>query len=443
MSKRRRRLDRSTVFQTTIESLSHDGRGIAHVNGKTVFIFGALKGEEVSYTYTASHRRFDEAQAIEIQSASIHRVTPRCEYFGQCGGCALQHMSHEHQLSSKQVAVAQQLKQVADLEPDVWLPPLTDHIWGYRRKARLSARYVDKKQTMMLGFRERDGRFVLNMRDCQVLHPAIAKHIGALRDLLVGFDGRLDIPQIEVVVANVVAIIVRHLKPLSHDDLSKLSSFCATHAIHLYLQPGDFSTIHKHWPENSPFLMHYKLPSQQLALYFPPHGFIQVNDAINQKMINQLLNQLDLQGNERVLDLFCGIGNLSLPMARFAKSVVGVEGSELSVDQAMNNAKHNGLNNTEFFVGDLEKDQQSTSWFDRSYDVVVLDPPRSGALNIIGALSRWQPSLVAYVSCHPMSFARDAALVVKQGYHLKCMGIMDMFSHTQHVECMAFFERKG
>lgn len=443
MSRRRRRLDRHTEFQASIESLSHDGRGITHVDGKTVFVFGALADEAVTFTYTATHRRFNEAQAIRVESASMHRVTPKCEYFGRCGGCGLQHMSHEHQLTIKQAAVAEQLKQVADLEPDTWLPPLTDNIWGYRRKARLSARYVEKKQTMMLGFRERDGRFVLDMRDCQVLHPAVAQHIGALRDLLFQFDGRVDIPQIEVVVANVAAIIVRHLRPLSDKDLLKLTEFCAEREIHLYLQPGNASTIHKHWPKKSSFLMHYVLADQQLQLQFPPHGFIQVNDAINQKMINQLLEWLNLQAHERVLDLFCGIGNLSLPMARLSASVVGVEGSQLSVDQALLNAKHNDLFNTQFFVGDLEQEQQNAVWFNQSYDVVVLDPPRSGALTMVGSLSHWQPNRVVYISCHPMSLARDAALIVKQGYHLKCAGIMDMFSHTQHVECMALFERKG
>lgn len=443
MSRRRRpKVDRVTRVAAHIEALSHDGRGIARIDGKTTFVFGALPGEQVMMQYRSHHRQYDEADAVEITEASSQRVVPPCAVFGRCGACVMQHMSPEDQLSHKQAIFVEQLQQYAGAEPEQWLAPLAGPTQHYRRKARLSVREVKKKETVMLGFRERDGRYVTDMEACPILADGIGKHFAALRALLCTLPEKASIPQIEVFSTDQNAIIVRHLEPLSPATVDRLSQLCQTANWWLYLQPGNETTIHKVYPQDEAFLLSYRLPAYDLTLSYAPSGFIQVNDAINQAMIDQIIALLDLGGQETVLDLFCGVGNISLPIARSAARVVGVEAAESAVEQAKNNAIANGIDHAQFVVANLFDDCSAEGWAKEKYDALVLDPPRAGAKEILSLLPVLQPKKIVYVSCHPMTLARDAQLILSYGYHFAKAGVMDMFPHTNHVESIALFEKK-
>lgn len=437
--RKRERVDRDAKFTVTIESLSHDGRGIARVDGKTTFVFNALPGEEVVIQYRARHKQYDEAQACEILKASQDRVKPICDVFGICGGCSLQHLSPKMQIAYKQNVFAEQLQQYAAALPEKWLEPITADTEFYRRKARLSVREVLKKETVMLGFRERDGRFVVDMNSCPLLVRKVGDHFAALRELLLLLPEKAHIPQIEVSVGDDAAIIIRHLQPLSDETINKLTDFCKDRCLWLYLQPGNESTIHKVYPQDNKFLLSYVLPEYNIKFNFSPSGFIQVNEKINEKMIARVIELLHLTGKENILDLFCGIGNISLPLAKFANKVVGVEASEVAVKEAINNAVVNNISNAEFYTANLFADCANDSWAQQQYDVLILDPPRAGAKEILELLPKFAAQKIVYVSCHPMTLARDAAIILEHGYKFYAAGVMDMFPHTQHVESIAFF----
>lgn len=429
------------TFDVDIDDLSHDGRGVAHVEGKTVFVADALPGERVHAQLLRRHRNFDEARATEILSASSERVVPRCPHFGVCGGCVLQHLAPGAQIAAKQNVLAQNFQRIGHVEPARWLPPLTAGVWGYRRRARLSVKHVAKKGRTLVGFRERDARYVADIRHCDVLDPWLGERMDALGELLNQLDGGGSIPQIEFSAGDSARVLVfRHLQPLSEADLGKLAAFGREHAFAIMLQPGGTDSVRPLWPAS--VALDYALPAYGLKLAFEPLDFVQVNARINEKMIAHALALLGPGPDDRVLDLFCGLGNFSLPIARSAARVCGVEGDAGLVARARANAQANGIDNAEFFPGDLAGEVRGSTWARADWDMLVLDPPRSGADELLKQLPGKSVRRIVYVSCHPASLARDAGTLVRtHGFKMQAAGVMDMFPHTAHVESIALFER--
>ena len=443
MSRRRKRKKQlpEAPERAHIESLSHEGRGVARLEGKTVFIEGALPGEEVMFKYVAQQKRYDEGVAIEVLEASPDRVEPRCPHFGVCGGCSLQHMHPAKQILAKQQIMLDHFKHIGGgIVPKEIVEPLTGDLWGYRRKARMGAKFVAKKESVLVGFREKRSGFLADLNQCDVLHPVVGQKITALRELIAGLSIYSRLPQIEVAMGDdVVALVFRHLEPLSGADLGQLADFGKANGIHIYLQPKGPDSIHLLWPEES--TLSYRLPEYDLEMLFKPSDFTQVNSSINQKMISRAIEWLDPQPQERVLDLFCGLGNFTLPLARKSEHVVGVEGEDQLVERGRENANHNGLANVEFYGADLSKEPHEQPWFGSGFDKILLDPPRSGAFDIVKYLPKFGASKIVYVSCNPATLARDAEVLVNEGYKLKKAGVMDMFPHTTHVESIALFEK--
>jgi 23S rRNA (uracil1939-C5)-methyltransferase len=440
MSRRSRKPLPIEPVRANIDSLSHDGRGVAHVNGKATFIEGALPGEEVLFVYRTQRRRYDEGEVIEVVSPSPERVTPHCPHFGVCGGCSLQHVAPAAQIGMKQQVLVENLRRIGDVAAEEIMPPLIGPQWGYRRRARLGAKYVDKKQAMLVGFRERRSSYLADLSRCEILHPDVGEHLPELRALLGGLQSYRRIPQIEVAASDdVVALVFRHLDPLPEADSLALRDFGERHGFYIYLQPGGPESVVALWPED-PHLF-YSLPAFDVTLEFRPNDFTQVNGAMNRSMVNQAMALLAPGPQDRVLDLFCGLGNFTLPISRRAGSVVGVEGDAKLVQRARDNAVRNAVANAEFHAADLTAPDAPWSWLQDGFDKVLLDPPRTGALDIIRRIGPLQPPRIVYVSCNPATFARDAAeLVHEYGYRLLRAGVMDMFPHTMHVECMALFE---
>ncbi|MGD2138246.1 MAG: 23S rRNA (uracil(1939)-C(5))-methyltransferase RlmD [Gammaproteobacteria bacterium] len=442
MSRRNRRPTLpQPVAEIAVESLAHDGRGVARQDGKTVFIEGALPGERVAMEYRATHRRFDEARATAIHQASPDRVAPRCPHFGVCGGCSLQHLDTAAQIRAKQQVLLDNLKHIGGMEPETVLAPLTGPAWGYRGKARLGVKDVIKKGRVLVGFRERGGGYIADLSRCEVLHPSVGKRIGELAGLVAKLDARARIPQIEVAVSEAAtALVFRYLDPPGEADLARLREYAQASGLHVYLQGSGPDSVQPLAPADS--VLSYHLPGQQVEIRFLPHDFTQVNAAINRQMIARVLQLLEPDAHDRVLDLFCGLGNFTLPLARLAGRVTGVEGEAGLVSRARGNAALNGLENVAFHVADLAADQRGSDWAGGNYSKVLLDPPRSGAAEVIDTLGNIAPQRIVYVSCHPGSLARDAGrLVQDKGYRLKAAGVMDMFPHTAHVESIALFKR--
>jgi len=438
-----RRLDR-TPFQTEILDLSHDGRGVARregEGGKVTFISGALPGEVVVAEPTARSRHFDEARTLEVLKPSPDRVQPRCPHFGVCAGCVLQHLDEDQQIVAKQRVLMDNLQRIGHVTPEAVLPALVGANWGYRRKGRFSVRRVEKKDKTLVGFREQDPRFVADLSVCYTVIPQIGEKVSVLAALVEGLDGKRDIPQIEFIAGDeAIALTVRHLQPLSEHDRQALTTFAREHGFAIFLQPGGLETVHPLWPESVP--LSFRLPKWDVELAFRPLDFIQVNATLNEKMIEHALQLLDAQPEDRVLDLFCGLGNFTLPLARGVREVVGVEGDAGLVARARENAERNGLANAQFFAADLTQDQRQAPWMRQGFDKLLLDPPRSGAIDVLRQLPLKKFERIVYVSCHPGSLARDAGyLVNEEGFKLKAAGAMDMFPHTAHVESIALFER--
>ncbi len=439
------RLDHSPKVLDIID-LSHDGRGVArwpegHAHaGKTVFVAGALPGESVSVQQTARSRHFDEAKTLDVLTASPDRVQPRCPHFGVCGGCVLQHLAENRQIEAKQQVLLDNLQRIGHVTPERVLPPLSGGAWGYRRKGRFSVRRVEKKDKTLVGFREQDPRFVADIRECHVVVPQLGFKVEALSTLVDGLDARRDIPQIEFIAGDAAAALVfRHLQPLSASDLSKLEAFAREHGFAIFLQPGGLDSVHPLAGDAAQLA--FRLPQWDIEILFRPLDFIQVNAKLNVAMIALALGLLDVQPGERVLDLFCGLGNFTLPLARVGGEVVGVEGDAGLVRRARANAMHNGLENVQFHAADLAQDLAGQPWLKAGFDKVLLDPARSGALEVLKQLPLKGLQRIVYVSCHPGSLARDAGyLVSERGWKLRAAGAMDMFPHTAHVESIAVFE---
>jgi len=426
-----------------IESATHDGRGIAALGGKKVFVAGALRGETVEFIRRKSRRNFDEAELLRVIEPSRDRIGAKCEAFGRCGGCSLQHVSEDYQRSIKEQTLRDNLQRIGKVEPKSWLQPMTGPVWAYRRRARLAVKDVPAKGRVLVGFRERHAPFVTDMHRCEVLASPVGELIDELSDLIARLSIRARLPQIEIAVGeNSVALVFRVLDAPSDADKAELIAFGKAQRFRIYLQPGGLDSLQLMHPDSAGESLYYTLPEFDVRIDFEPVDFVQVNREINQRMVHFAIEQLNPGPEDRVLDLFCGIGNFSLPLARKSGFVLGIEGEKSLVARAAANAEKNGLNNVEFRVADLSKIDGSESWVKAGWDCVLLDPARSGAAELVERMRLLNPGRIVYISCHPGTLARDAGeLWHEQGYRLESAGIIDMFPHTAHVESIAVFAR--
>lgn len=441
MGRRRSRVPAEPVT-LDIDGLSHEGRGIAHADGRTVFVDGALPGERVSMRVMRRKRRRDEGRVETVLAASADRVAPPCPHFGICGGCGLQHLAPADQLAHKGGVLAEQFRHIGGVAPERWLPPLTGPTAGYRRRARLGAKLVPGKgDRVLVGFREKYSPYIADIDSCLVLDPRVGEHLPALAALIRGLSIPDRVAQIEVACGDADAgLVLRNLAPLSPADREAIAAFGARHGLLMFEQPGNESTVAPIGHDET--RLHYRLPSAEMELAFAPTDFTQVNAAINRQMVPQALELLAPTTDSRVLDLFCGLGNFSLPLARVAAAVIGVEGAEPLVERGRENARRNGIDNVAFHAADLTRTDVPRPWLAGGVDRVLLDPPRSGALEVLPALAGLAPERIVYVSCGPATLARDAGhLVHDHGYRLAAAGVMDMFPHTAHVEAIALFQR--
>ncbi len=442
----------AAVETATVAGLTHDGEGIVR-GEKVVFVAGALPGESITFRRIRKHRQHDEAELVEVLSPAPERVAPRCAHFGVCGGCALQHLAPEAQLEAKHTELQNNLERVGRVAPQTWLPPLRGPVWAYRRRARLGAKFVTKKGKVLVGFRERLTPFIADVQHCDVLAEPVGSLVTPLADLIMSLSIRERVPQIEVAVAdNVVALVFRVLETPSTDDLALLHGFAEKQGVRIYLQPGGLESVHELGAAGES--LNYRLPKFKVELQFLPTDFIQINGAVNEALVSRAVEMLELTPSAQVLDLFCGIGNFTLPMARSAGRVVGVEGDAALVARARHNAQLNGLENAEFHVADLARlpadvaqVAQTSPWLRKGYTHVVLDPPRAGAREVLASVASLEPRRVLYISCHPGSLARDLGVLVNEhGFTLEAAGVLDMFPHTAHFESLALLspgKRKG
>lgn len=426
-----------------IKSLSHEGRGIAYINDKATFVNGALPSETVNCKITKRHTRYNEGETLAVINASKDRVTPQCEHANICGGCSLQHMDMQAQIQFKEAALLEQLKHFGQVTPEIILPALSGNPYHYRRKARLGVRYVRKKERLLVGFREKSSSFLADIHACQVLDKSIGLRIEDLSKVIASLTQYEQIAQVEVAVSDTeTALVFRHLEDLGTADIEKLCEFGKQFHFQIYLQPNAPAKIHKIFPEDGNERLSYRLDNYDLTLQFHPLDFTQINGEMNPLMVQQALALLDIQKTDSILDLFCGLGNFTLPIARSAKTVTGVEGSYEMVLRAKANAALNDIENSEFFAANLTEPNLTQSFMQKTYDKILLDPPRTGALEIIQQFPRLAANRVVYVSCNPATLARDAKeLVHVQKYKLKASGIINMFPHTSHIEAMALFEK--
>ena len=438
---RRQRLPLDPV-ETHIESLSHDGRGVARIDGKTIFIDGALAGEQVKFIYSKKHSKYDEGRTVEVINAAEDRVEAKCQHFGVCGGCSLMHMAPEAQLALKQKTLKEHLDHFGHVIPEQWLAPLTGPLWGYRRKARLGVKHVPKKGRVLVGFREKGTPFLALLDRCEVLDPRVGNRLAELGDMIAKLESHNRIAQIEVAMDDDhTALVFRNLDPLSEQDQQALIAYGQANDLWIYLQSGGPDTVTPLWPEN-PQLSY--APEEGVNLEFEPNDFTQVNAGINKKMIQRTMELLEVSAEDRILDLFCGLGNFTLPLAKRVTEVVGVEGDESLVRHARDNAAKNTLANATFEQADLTKTElKDYPWAKAGFNKILLDPPRSGAFEVLHQLAALGAERLVYVSCNPATLARDAGeLVNNHGYTLVSTGVMDMFPHTTHVESIALFVKK-
>jgi 23S rRNA (uracil1939-C5)-methyltransferase len=439
---RRRKEVPQAPREARVEALSHEGRGIARLDGKATFIDGALPGELVRFRYTARRGRHDAGSVIEVLEPAAERVTPRCRHFGICGGCSLQHLDEAAQRALKQRSLLEQLAHVGGVQPERVLPPVMGPGWGYRHKARLMVKMVEKKGGLLLGFSERGSRLVTDLSRCETLHPLIGESLPALKATIAGLSVAARIPQVEVAVGeNGAALVLRHLEPLSEEDRTMLGRYAEGQGLQMYAQPGGPETVTPIWPL-VPEPLFYSLLEGRLRLEFLPLDFTQVNPAVNRAMVSQVLDLLAPAPGDRVLDLFCGLGNFTLPIALAATEVLGVEGDAALIERARANALRNGISNALFDHANLAGPALDAPWLGQPWDKLLLDPPRSGADQVLERLPLKATHRVVYVSCNPATLARDARILAdRHGMRLRAAGILDMFPHTSHVESIALFER--
>ena len=431
-----------------IESLDQEGRGVAHVEGKTIFIDGALPNEKVTFQSHRIKPSYEVANVVEVLQQSSQRVTPKCPHYGICGGCKLQHLEFSAQVAAKQRLLENDLWHIGQVKPENMLPPLYGPAWGYRHKARLSVRYVDKKQRVLVGFNEKATRYVAVMDSCAVLTPEVSALIAPLQQLILHLSLREHIPQIELAVGEavdakpVIVLIFRIMAALTIEDEALLKIFADDHGVQVWTQTKGPDTIKPFYPLNVPQLS-YSLTEFNLRYPFKPNEFTQVNPQINQVMLRRAMQLLAPTANEKIADFFCGIGNFTLPIARSGAEVLGLEGLANLVERANESAQLNQIHNTQFGVADLFKMTPEVLTALGRFDKWLIDPPRDGAFELIKSLDeRNSPQRIVYVSCSPATLARDAGVLVNEkGYTLKAAGVINMFSHTAHVESIAWFER--
>jgi 23S rRNA (uracil1939-C5)-methyltransferase len=429
-----------------IESLDHEGRGVAHVDGKAVFIAGALPRELVQYQPSRKKKNFETATLVKILRASTERIVPRCNFYDLCGGCVMQHVDPSLQVAAKQRVLEDNFARIGKVVPERILPPIYAAQWQYRHRARLSVNYVAKKGGVLVGFREKKSSYVADMHSCEVLAGGVGRMIDPLREVLSTLDMRDRVPQIEVAVGEAVtALVLRLLEPLTSSDETKLKTFADAHKIQWWAQVKGPDTAVPWYPLDAPLLT-YLLPEFDLELNFRPTEFTQVNHAVNRLMVRRAMDLLAPAPGETIADLFCGLGNFSLPIARLGANVIGVEGSESLVQRATDNATRNGLSHaSKFFAADLYTDQETAMKKIPPVSKMLIDPPRDGALEVcklLGPDVRPELKRIVYVACSPGTLARDAGLLVHtHGFTLKAAGVVNMFPHTGHVESIAVFER--
>ena len=437
----RRRKLKNKVYEIEIEALSHEGRGISHIDNKVIFTRGALPGEKVIASRTLSRAKYEEADVVEVIEPSLDRIDAKCSVYGICGGCSFQHLSSLNQISAKHDWLQSAFMGQSKVQPKEWLEPIQVESWGYRRKARLGVRYVAKKEKVLVGFRERKSSFVTVMSRCEVLHPSLGDNLEILSECIEVLSIKEHVPQIEVAIAEKDTILIlRHLQPLNENDEKVLIDYAKKLSITWYLQSGGLDTIK---PLKNPVQLTYSIPKHNIEMSFLPNDFTQVNFELNKKMIDLALDLLDLNENDDVIDLFCGLGNFTLPISRYANKVVGIEGDQGLVERAKANAEQNNITNALFYKADLFEDVSGFEWFrGKNYNKALIDPSRTGAIEIVELLPKLNIERLVYVSCNPATLARDTAKLISLGFSLESAGVMDMFPQTAHVESIALFVRK-
>ncbi|HKL62004.1 MAG TPA: 23S rRNA (uracil(1939)-C(5))-methyltransferase RlmD [Woeseiaceae bacterium] len=431
--------------EARILGITHEGRGIAEVPGKKVFVDGALAGERVRFVRVRRRKNYDEARLEAVLEASPHRVEPGCAVYGLCGGCSLQHLAAERQIEAKQQVLLDNLERIGCVVPGQVLEPLRGPAWHYRRRARLGVRYVRGKGRVLVGFRERFKPYVTDTGRCEVLAEPVGGLLGELAELIAGLSVRELIPQIEVAVGDdLTALVLRVLQVPSAEDEARLLDFAAAHGLWFFLQTGGAETVEPLPAADAslPEPLCYGLPEFDLAIRFRPLDFIQVNGVLNRALVSRAVDLLGPAPHERVLDLFCGIGNFTLPLARRSGEVLGIEGSADLVRRAEGNAAANGLGNVTFLQRDLAEPDASERWLRADWDRVLLDPARPGADVLARHFAARPPRRLVYVSCHPGTLARDAGTLTATGrLRLSAAGVLDMFPHTSHMESIAVFDK--
>ena len=423
-----------------IDDLDHEGRGVGRHQGKAVFVTGALPGERVRVGRLRRHARHDQAALLEVLSSSPTRVAPPCPAFGRCGGCALQHLDPHAQRRVKSQELETQLQRIGKVAAEHRLEPEGGPTLGYRRRARLGVRYLARERRAIVGFRGRDSARLTALGACPVLAPPADRLLGPLAELIGSLSVAAHVTEVEVAVTDAVtALALRLLAAPSDDDRAQLRRFAAAHAVEFWLRQGDAGTLA---PLDAPATpLRYRLEDFDLLLEFGPLDFVQVNAELNQRLVERAVALLAPQPDEVVLDLYAGLGNFTLPLARRAASVLGVEGDAALVARGRDNAVRNGLGNVRFALADLSGEPRSEPWARERFSRVLLDPPRSGALAVLPLVGHLRPRRLVYISCHPGTLARDAGILVHQHrFQLLAAGVIDMFPHTAHVESIAVFE---
>jgi 23S rRNA (uracil1939-C5)-methyltransferase len=437
---RRARADRLEGSVVQVHDLSHDGRGVAELDGKVLFVWGALAGEEVRVTRVRARRRFDEAEIAEIIVSSPDRATPPCEAFGRCGGCSMQHLQADAQLRAKQTSLLENLARIGTVAPQTMLSPLEGPLWNYRRRARLSVRNVPGKGGVLVGFRERSAPYVTIMQRCPVLDERATELPRQLAELIGSLSILDQVAQVELAVGDQnMALVFRVMAEPSAADTEALLAFGRHLQADIYLQSGGPETIKALAGTE---VLSYSLPVHEVEVRFQPTDFIQINVELNRRMVDQAIALLEVAPEHRVLELFAGLGNFTLPLAQRCREVVAVEGEASLVARARENAERHGVRNIKHEVADLMDCEAEFEWAGGGFDRVLIDPPRAGARKVLPLISATGASRLVYVSCHPGSLARDAGELVRDhGFELQAAGIMDMFPHTAHVESVALFVR--
>ncbi|MBA1203778.1 23S rRNA (uracil(1939)-C(5))-methyltransferase RlmD [Pseudomonas capeferrum] len=418
-----------------IERLAGDGRGIAFHDGRTWFVSGALGGETVEARVLNARGKIVEARLERVLNVSAERRLAPCKHFDRCGGCNLQHLPHEDQLGLKQRQLAEQLQRVAGVVPESWAAPLVGPEFGYRRRARVAVRWDPKTRQLDVGFRAEASQEIVAIEECPVLVQPLQSIMRHLPTLLRSLEKPQALGHVELFSGTAQALLLRHVAPLSGQDLDRMLAFCYEAGAQLWLQGEGPPT-----PVEAGQELGFRLEPWNLELAWRPGDFIQVNAQVNTAMIEQALDWLAPDKDARVLDLFCGLGNFALPLARQVREVVAVEGVQAMVDRAAANARANNVQNARFFQADLSQPLAEAGWADEGFSAVLLDPPRDGAFEVVQHIARLGAKRLVYVSCNPATLARDAQVLVGQGYRLKRAGILDMFPQTAHVEAMALFE---